>query len=87
MENGGKAGKGLYYLLMKVCHAEGFNNLTTHSFRHTFIQNHLRAGVNFKQIMRWSGHADIKTFMVYLNAYEPDDESIDKMDYGFLNKR
>lgn len=72
---------------MRVCKDLGIETteVTLHSFRHTFIQRLLQAGVNFKTIMSWSGHSDIKTFMVYLNQYQPVPEDINKADYGFLS--
>jgi ATP-dependent helicase/nuclease subunit A len=86
-ESGDVADKHLYRTLMRICKEVGIDtsDITVHSFRHTFIQRHLQAGVNFKTIMSWSGHSDIKTFMVYLNQYQPVPEDINKADYAFLS--
>jgi integrase len=86
-ENGEPANKHLYRTLMRMCKEVGIetSDVTLHSFRHTFIQRLLQAGVNFKTIMTWSGHSDIKTFMVYLNQYQPVPEDINKADFGFLS--
>jgi len=58
---------------------------TLHSFRYTFIQNNLRAGVNFRAIMLWAGHKRIDTFEKYLRQFLPDHDDINKMNYSFLS--
>lgn len=85
-ESGGKVDQHIYNSLMRICKTVGIDtvDLTVHSFRHTFIQRHLQAGVNFKTIMQWSGHQDVKTFMIYLEQYQPKPEDINIADYCFL---
>lgn len=84
---GEAADKHLYRHLMRACRNAGINTqgLTLHSFRHTFIQNLLQAGVNFKTIMSWSGHQDLKSFMIYLEQYQPVPDDINKARYDFLD--
>jgi len=85
MEGGGRANDHVYDVLMKICHKNVFNDVTTHSFRHTFVQRHLHAGTDFRTIMAWTGHNDIKSFWIYLAQFVLTPEHINKVDYTFLD--
>ena len=55
--------------------------LVVHSFRHTFIQRCLASRIDFRTIMAWSGHRDLKSFMVYLRKYQPVHDAIHEVSF------
>lgn len=77
--------KKIYDRLICTCKKHDINSgVTTHSFRHTFCQNTLRSGIDFKTIMNWTGHSDIKTFLIYLREYVPEPQIINNVRYDFI---
>lgn len=86
MEKGGAVDyNSVYNNLIRVCKRHDIKGVSTHSFRHTFIQRCLIAGINFRTVMNWSGHSDIKTFMIYLESIDAQNDSINKVQNGFFH--
>lgn len=54
-----------------------------HKFRHTFVTEHLRHGVDIRTLQTWLGHRDIKSTMVYLKGVHSKD-ALTKVNAGSL---
>jgi integrase len=52
-------------------------------FRHTFVTEHLRHGVDIRTLQTWMGHRDIKSTMVYLKGVQSND-ALAKVSAGAL---
>jgi integrase len=48
-----------------VCRSVGVKNFVFHDFRHTFVTNMRRAGVDYFRIMAISGHRTVEVFKRY----------------------
>ena len=49
-------------------------NVSCHSFRHFFITNSWRKGIDIARLQHLAGHADLKTTMIYTHVTTEDVE-------------
>lgn len=68
--------------LKKATKTLGYS-FTYHQCRHTFITNCYKAGIDVKQVQKWSGHKDIK---VLLNIYTHLDNEMEEHSITLFNK-
>ena len=63
------------------------NNITVHTFRHTFAVKCLKMGIRDHKLSLILGHSDPKTTMVYTQLYDEDlkEQIINKFPFPFEN--
>ncbi len=71
-----------------LCRAAAISDLTFHDLRHTATTRMIRAGVPHTEVMKITGHTQIKTFLRYLNmTNESLMSSVSKLDDYLTQQR
>lgn len=65
--------KNCYKSFNTACARAGITDLNFHDLRHTATTRMIRAGIPYMEVMKITGHTQIKTFLRYLN---PEDETV-----------
>jgi integrase len=69
-----------------ACDKAGIKDLTFHDLRHTATTRLINAGIPYGEVMKITGHTEIKTFLRYLNPTDQTIKSVAERFSEFLKK-